>query len=135
MWNYTETPTGIPVEVVRGSRWPPGDDDLSIKLIKSSGWPAAAHDGTWTWTLSFHQELKGGTPDMVLTSITASLDGVDLVLTFRALPADTAALSGEARKKFYVDLESNDGGAGGGVDSYYDQAQGYAWVRDWAGPG
>ena len=126
MQQYTQDAWG---EIVRGSRWPPANDPFTIEITNTNGWPVGAD--SWTWEVLLSRAVAGSTPDLTLTA-SAGLDGNVLTLTFNATPAETAALPGGGRTKFYVDVRSTDGS---GVVSYYDVVQGYAWARDPAGQG
>ena len=124
MVDYTEKG-----EIIRGSQWPPGGDDLTIRLTRSSGWVGA---DAWTWKLLFSRTLRGGTPDLALTATNASVAGTLLTLTFKAEDTETAALPAARKDTFHVELQSTDGS---GDVGYWDAAQGSARVRDVAGEG
>ncbi len=121
------TPDG---DIVRGGRWPPADDSISVTVTKSSGWPVGA--GAWTWKLRLSRQRAGGAADLELTSDGAEIDGSDIVLTFHATSAQTAALPGAGRTKLAVQLYSDDGA---GVVSQYPPGAAYAYVSDPAGEG
>jgi len=123
MENYTGNGS-----IVRGSRWPPADDSLTVTLTKSSGWPDGAD--SWTWSLLLSRTWAGGDADLTLTADSVTIDGDELTATFHATPAETAALPGAGRTTYRVDLKSDDGA---GDVSYYDVVQGEADVRDYSG--
>ena len=127
--NYTKTEDseGRRYErpIVRGMRWPPGGINLTIRLIKSSGWENS--EDTWTWTLLLARATAGGATDLMLTAETAAIDGTYLVLTFYASEAGTTGLAGRARETYRVDLKSEDAS---GVESVWPMAYGTAIVRD-----
>jgi len=124
MLNYTQDAWG---DAVRGSRWPPAADPFTIRITNTGGWPAGADE--WTWEVLLSRATAGGTPELVLTA-SAEVAGDVLTLTFSALPTQTAALPGNGRVRFLVDVRSTDGA---GVVSYYDCVHGFAWVRDSVG--
>jgi hypothetical protein len=116
-------------DIVRGSRWPPADDNITIQITKSSGWPASAD--SWTWTMVLSRTTRGGTADLEIEADSASVDGNVLTLTFHATSAETAALPA-GKGRYYVEVKSDDGADG---VSYYDCVAGTANVRDAAGEG
>jgi len=115
-------------EIVRGGRWPAGSGTISLQLTKSGGWPASVE--SWTWSLLLSRYQGGGAADLAIEADAVSLSGSTLTVTFYATPTQTASLGGSGRTKFAVELKSEDGS---GVVSYYDQVEGYAWVRTRAG--
>ena len=123
MIDYTENG-----EIVRGSRWPAGDDDVTITITKSTGWPAAAAS-SWVWKLCLASRRSGGAADLELTASSKTINGTSISLAFSASAAETATLPGSGSKQFDVDLKSTDGAE----VSIWDALQGKAKVRDAAG--
>ena len=118
-------------DIIRGSRWPPAEDVLTVEITNTGGWPAGA-DG-WIWSLALSRTARGGTPDVELTADSADVAGNVLTLTFHATSAETAALPA-GKGRFYVEVKSDDGDDPA-VVSYYDCVAGTANVRDAAGEG
>ncbi len=116
-------------EIVRGSRWPAGDDSLTVTLTKSSGWPAGA--ASWTWKLLLSQNRSGGSPDLELTAASATISGTSLTLVFHATDEQTATLTGSGKTRCWVDLQSDNAGDIG----VWPAAAGYVIVRDAVGEG
>ncbi len=115
--------------IVRGSRWPPANDNLTVRVTKSSGWPAGSN--SWIWELLLSRSLSGGISDLTLTGSNKSITDNILSMDFYATPAQTAALEGSPDMIFRVELKSNNSGE----ISYYASLQGSARVRDYAGEG
>ncbi len=112
--------------VVRGSRWPPGEDVLTLVITKSTNWPADAD--TWTWKLLFAEQgaAAGATPEVELTAASASVSSAVITLTFFMTVAQSAVLTGEGKAVKRVELVSEDGA----VVSYYYDMTGLATVYD-----
>jgi len=115
--------------IVRGSRWPPAGDVLTVEITNTGGWAAGA-DG-WTWSLCLSRTRRGGTPDLEIEADSAALNGTVMTLTFTATSAETAALPA-GKGRFNVEIKSDDGA---GAVSYYDCVAGTASVRDSDGEG
>ena len=119
MKDYTEKG-----EIVRGGRWPSANGTSAVLLTNSEGWPDGS-DG-WTWQLILSQNIRGGTPDLSLTSASAAIVEGKMLLTFFATATQTAALPGISKQIFNVELKS----INGDDVNYYDPLQGTANVRD-----
>jgi hypothetical protein len=108
--------------IIRGSKWPPADDVVTVTVTKGSGWPGGSD--SWTWELAF--ATRGGTSVLDATSASAGISGNDMVLTFSLTVAQTALLVGGKPATYKVELKSTNGA----VVSYYDDLAGEARVRD-----
>lgn len=117
-------------ELIRGSRWPPWDGEVTVTIKFTAGWPIGAE--LWTWLLRFSRENLGGTADLEVTadSVTRDDPNTALILKFIATPTQTLSLPPKV-PKFYVDISANDGV----VLHIHDATQGYALVRLAAGHG
>ncbi len=118
MKNYTAAEP-----IIRGSRWPPGEDVLTMVITKSTNWPADAD--TWTWTLAF-AERGDDSADAELEAASVSVSDAVLTLTFSMTGAQSAALPGSGKVILRVELVSVDGA----VTSYYYDMTGEATVYD-----
>lgn len=127
--NYTD-----PDVIIRGSRWPPAEDDVSVAILNSAGWPADADD--WDWYMHISRSPRGDPSDLVLDADTVNLAANTITLTFHATAVQTLTLphvqQGDPRQ-FYVDIRSVDGDTD--EVSFYDCVSGFAWVRNYAGEG
>ncbi len=86
------------------------DYDLVLVITKSIAFPAAAADGTWTWTLKIDKErTAGGTADVVHDADSAVLSNGDLTitLTFNVPKAKMVAPLEAGLNQ--IDIESDDG--------------------------
>lgn len=128
--NYTN-----PDVIIRGSRWPPAEDVVTVQITNTAGWPADADD--WDWYLHISRSPRGDPSDLVLTAITVAILGNVLILTFFATDVQTLTLrhvaQGEPRMH-YVSIRSTDPDDGDAA-SFYDCVSGFAWVRNYAGEG
>jgi len=117
-------------EMVRGARYPPGDDPVTVTITKPSGWPVLAP--LWTWELLISRTLRDGTPDLTIASASAAVVGTVMTLTFVGTPAETATAPDSTKPCFNVDVRSTDGA---GVPSIWKCVRGTVNVRDYAGEG
>jgi hypothetical protein len=97
------------------------DSDVIIRITKTLAFPAAAADGTWTWTIQIDKErVSGGTPDLTHDADSTVLSNGDLsiILTFNIPDTKTDdLLEGENE----VDIVSEDGS---GKDLPWPEARG-----------
>ena len=128
--NYTD-----PDMIVRGSRWPPAEDLVTVAILNAGGWPVDVED--WEWFLHLSRSPRGDPSDLVLDANTVALAANTVTLTFFATAAQTLQLphirQGEPRM-FYVDVRSVDPDEADET-SFYDCVSGFAWVRNYAGEG
>lgn len=115
--------------IIRGSRWPPGEDDVTLTVTHPSGWPADAD--TWTWELRVAQN-NADEVDVTLEASSASIDGNDITLLFHATPTNTADILGSGRTIVRIELVSysGDGTVTDDTLSYWYDMTGQGLVYD-----
>ena len=118
-------------DIIRGSRWPPAEDVVTVSITNTGGWPAGA--AAWDWSLLLSRTWRGGTVDLELDAQDVDIVGNVLSATFFATSAKTAALPA-GKGRYAVEIKSDDGGDPASV-SFYDCVAGTANVRNAAGEG
>ena len=113
-------------DIVRGSRWPPAEDVLTLEITNTGGWPGGA-DG-WDWSLLLSRTRRGGAVDLELDAQSVSVAGNVLSATFFATDDETDSLPA-GKGRYYVEVKSDNAGD----VSFYDCVAGTANVRDAAG--